>query len=41
LVDYAAESKAYRLWTPGTKIIIKALDVKIFEDTDRQNELSK
>jgi len=33
--------KAYRLWKSGTKVIVKARDVKIFEDTDRQDELSK
>jgi len=41
LVRYSAESKAYRLWKPGSKIIIKARDVKIFEDTDCKDELSK
>jgi len=37
LVGYSAESKAYRLWKPDTRIIVKARDVTIFEDTDRQD----
>jgi len=31
LVGYSEESKAYRLWKPGTKTVIKARDVKFFE----------
>lgn len=31
LVGYSDESKAYRLWKPGTKTVIKARDVKFFE----------
>jgi len=38
-MDYFAESKTYRFWKSGTKIIVKARDVKMFEDTDRQDEL--
>jgi len=41
IVGYSAESKIYRLWKPGTKIIVKARDVKIFEDIDCQDVLSK
>jgi transposase InsO family protein len=31
LVGYSEISKAYRLWKPGTKIVIKARDVKFIE----------
>ncbi|KAG7199893.1 hypothetical protein KM043_014339 [Ampulex compressa] len=31
LVGYSEESKAHRLWKPGTKTVIKAQDVKFFE----------
>lgn len=31
LVGYSDESKAYRLWKPGTKTVIKARDVKFLE----------
>lgn len=31
LVGYSQESKAYRLWKPGTKTVVKARDVKFFE----------
>jgi len=31
LIGYSEESKAYRLWKPGTKTVIKARDVKFFE----------
>jgi len=40
-VDYSAELKVYRLWKPDNKIIVKAHDIKTFEDTDCQDELSK
>jgi hypothetical protein len=30
-VGYSDESKAYRLWKPGTKTVIKARDVKFME----------
>jgi len=40
LMSYSKESKAYRLW-PNTKIIVKARNVKIFENTDRQDKLTK
>lgn len=32
LVGYSQESKAYRLWNPGTKTIIKSHDVRFVED---------
>jgi len=41
LVNYSDESKANCLWKLGTKIIVKACDVTIFEDIDHQDELSK
>lgn len=31
LVGYSEESKAYRLWKPGTRTVIKARDVRFFE----------
>lgn len=34
LVGYSQESKAYRLWKSGTKTVIKARDVKFFENTE-------
>jgi len=40
LVGYSEESKAYRLWKPGTKKAIKARDVKFFEDIDCVHDLS-
>lgn len=40
LVDYSDESKAYRLWKPGTKTIIKARDVKFFERIESPTESS-
>jgi len=40
LVGYSEESKAYRLWKPSTKKVIKARDVKFFEDIDRVRNLS-
>jgi len=41
LVSCSEKSKAYRLWKPGTKTVIKAHNVKIFEGTNCQDELSK
>ncbi|CAK9796277.1 Retrovirus-related Pol polyprotein from transposon TNT 1-94 [Anthophora plagiata] len=38
MVGYSHESKAYRLWKPGTKTIIKARDVKFFEKIVRDEE---
>lgn len=32
LVGYSQESKAYRLWSPGTKMILKRRDVRFIED---------
>lgn len=40
LVGYSDESKAYRLWKPGTKTIIKARDVKFFERIENSPESS-
>lgn len=40
LVGYSDESKAYRLWKPGTKIIIKTRDVKFFERIESPTESS-
>lgn len=34
LVGYSNESKAYRLWKPGTKTIMKSRDVKLFEQIE-------
>lgn len=34
LVGYSEESKAYRLWNPGTRTVIKARDVRFFEKQD-------
>jgi len=34
-------NKTHRLWKLDTKVIVKARDVNIFEDTDHQDELSK
>lgn len=31
LVGYSEEAKAYRLWKPGTKTVIKSRDVKFYE----------
>jgi len=31
LVGYSEESKAYRLWKPGTRKVIKSRDVKFYE----------
>lgn len=39
LVGYSTESKAYRLWKPGTKIVIKHRDVRFTEEI--ANELSQ
>jgi len=39
LVGYSNESKAYRLWKPGTKTVIKARDVKFMEDVAPTNLL--
>lgn len=33
MVGYSSESKAYRLWQPGSKTIIKSRDVRFLEDT--------
>lgn len=35
LVGYSQESKAYRLWIPGTKTIIKRRDVRFIENLNR------
>lgn len=40
LVGYSEESKAYRLWKPGTKTVIKARDVKFFERIESPSESS-
>lgn len=40
LVGYSDEPKAYRLWKPGTKTIIKARDVKFFERIESPPESS-
>lgn len=37
LVGYSQESKAYRLWKPGTKTVVKARDVRFFERLDLIN----
>lgn len=34
LVGYSQESKAYRLWNPGTKTILKRRDVRFMEDLE-------
>jgi len=34
LVGYSEKSKAYHLWKPGTKIIVKARDIKFVESTE-------
>lgn len=36
LVGYSQESKAYRLWTPGTKTVMKRRDVRFIEDLESQ-----
>lgn len=38
LVAYSNESKAYRLWQPGTKRIIKSRDVRFIENVNNQME---
>lgn len=42
LVDYSEESKAYRLWKPKTRKVIKSRDVrfneKLSEETTETNE---
>lgn len=38
LVGYSQEAKAYRLWKPGTKTIVKSRDVKFYEKTYSNNE---
>lgn len=40
LVGYSQESKAYRLWRPGTKTIIKARDVKFFEEMQNNEDIN-
>jgi len=40
LVGYSEESKAYRLWKPGTRTVIKARDVKFFERIEPSLESS-
>jgi hypothetical protein len=40
-VSYSNESKAYRLWRPGTETVIKARDIRFIEklnSTDNQSE---
>jgi len=37
LVGYSEESKAYRLWKPGTRTVIKARDVRFFENQNLTN----
>jgi len=32
LVGYSEESKAYRLWKPGSRTVIKSRDVKFYEE---------
>jgi len=34
LVGYSQESKAYRLWSPGTKTVLKRRDVRFTEDLE-------
>lgn len=34
LVGYSQKSKAYRLWNPGTKTILKRRDVRFIEDLE-------
>lgn len=41
LVGYSQESKAYRLWTPGTKTVIKRRDVRFIEDLESQTSSPK
>jgi hypothetical protein len=41
LVGYSEESKAYRLWKPGTKTVIKARDVRFFENQESTNTTTK
>jgi len=44
MVGYSSESKAYRLWQPGTKKIIKSRDVRFIEEEnsdERTTELFK
>lgn len=42
LVGYSQESKAYRLWNPGTKTILKRRDVRFIEDLKRDtNDTTK
>lgn len=41
LVGYSEESKAYRLWKPGTRTVIKARDVRFFEKSDSINTSTK
>lgn len=40
LVGYSQESKAYRLWTPGTKTVVKRRDVRFIEDLKNQSSSS-
>lgn len=41
LVGYSQEAKAYRLWKPGTKEIIKARDVKFIEKIQTSENMHK
>lgn len=36
MVGYASESKAYRLWEPGTRTIVKSRDVRFIENCNVQ-----
>lgn len=38
LVGYSQESKAYRLWIPGTKTILKRRDVRFLEDLESEGD---
>lgn len=38
MVGYSSESKAYRLWQPGTKTIIKSRDVRFIEEKSSDRE---
>lgn len=40
LVGYSSESKAYRLWRPKTKTVIKARDVRFIEDINSYEDTS-
>lgn len=38
MVGYSSEAKAYKLWKPGTKTVVKRRDVKFLERTSLENQ---